>query len=392
MSPATLNIGYIPLVDAAPLVIAHELGFAEEEGLNLDLHSAPSWSTLRDRLVLGQIEAAHMLAPVPVAMSLGLGGMATPLDALSVLSVNGNVVGVSRRLAERMRATGYVFDFCNATAAGQALIKAGVAPLRVGVPFPFSMHAELLYYWLDALGVSAPQSLDVKTVPPSLMAQALAADEIDAFCVGAPWGSIAVEDAVAELLLPTSAIWAFAPEKVLAVRHDWTAQHPDLARRLMRAVYRAGRWLGQSSNHITAAELLARRDYVNVSSEIIERSLSGDMIISPRGEQRRVPAYLEFAAGASMFPWRSQGAWIGERLAARTGLDREESVRIGSAVFRSDLYRANLRDIGAELPGASEKTEGSLHCATEVAAESGNLILQRNAFFDGKIFDPSPHG
>ena len=90
-----LTVGFMPLVDAAPLIVARELGFAEEEGLGLTLQSGPSWSTLRDRLVLGQIEAAHMLAPVPVAMALGLGGISTPLDALSVLSVNGNVIGLS---------------------------------------------------------------------------------------------------------------------------------------------------------------------------------------------------------------------------------------------------------------------------------------------------------
>ncbi|ALG89532.1 MAG: nitrate transporter [Confluentimicrobium sp.] len=389
MSTVRLRAGFIPLVDAAPLIIAHEFGFAEEEGLALDLTAAPSWSTLRDMLALGQIEAAHMLSPVPVAMALGLGGMATRFDALMVLSVNGNSIGVSRDLAARMRDNGFRFDFADAHAAGRALIAASGARPRIGVPFPFSMHAELLYHWLGSLGVSAPQALQVKTVPPPLMAEAMAAGEIDAFCVGAPWGSIAVETGVGELLLPGKAIWAFAPEKVLAVRHDWAESEPDLTSRLMRAVWRAGRWLGDANNRITVSEILARPEYVNVGAEIIERSLTGRLVISPRGEVRETPGFLEFFAGAATFPWRSQAAWIGGQLAARTGLDQAAAAAAARNVFRSDLYRRNLRDVGAELPGASEKLEGSLHHRSAVSSESGKLILEPDAFFDGYIFDPS---
>ncbi|ARE40365.1 Nitrate ABC transporter, nitrate-binding protein [Rhodovulum sp. P5] len=381
-----LQVGFIPLVDAAPLIVAREIGFDEEVGLRLSLRSAPSWATLRDMLVMGQVEAAHLLAPIPVAMALGLGGMATRLDVLSVLSVNGNVIGVSTPLADRMRAAGFGFDFTDARAAGQALIAACDTRPRIGVPFPFSMHAELLYHWL---GVRAPQDLDVRTVPPPLMADAMAAGEIDAFCVGAPWGSIAVETCVGSLLLPGTAIWAFAPEKVLAVRHDWAESEPGLARRLMRAVWRAGRWLGQADNLSTASEILARSEYVNVPAELIERALTGRVTISPRGELRRVPNFLVFHHGAASFPWKSQAAWIAARLAERNGLDRAQAMQTARGVFRTDLYRRNLGDLGAELPGASEKVEGSVQVPTPVASETGRLILQPDRFFDGHIFDPS---
>ena len=106
-----LNVGFIPLVDAAPLIAASEMGFAEEEGVALTLSRSPSWSTLRDKLCAGHLDAAHMLAPVPVAGALGMGGVSTPLHALSVLSVNGNIIGVSRSIGERMRAAGHDFAF-----------------------------------------------------------------------------------------------------------------------------------------------------------------------------------------------------------------------------------------------------------------------------------------
>ncbi len=389
MSLTPLTLGYIPLVDAAPLIIARELGFAEQEGLALSLRAAPSWSTLRDLVALGQIEGAHMLAPVPVATALGLGGLPTRLDALCVLSVGGNTVGVSTALADQMRKAGHGFDFADATAAGTSLIAAAGQTLRIGVPFPFSMHAELLYYWLGALGLEAPQALDVRTLPPPLMAEALAAGDIDAFCVGAPWGSIAVENGSGELLLPTSAIWSFAPEKVLATRHDWAESEPDLAARLIRTMWRACRWLAEPSNRMTASEILARPDYLNLPAEMLERSLSGALVISPRGDQRMTPGFLHFHAGAATFPWRSQAGWIAARLAARTGLDRDAAQRAAKQVFRSDLYRDALASTAAPLPGASEKLEGALDAPTEVTTQSGSLVLQPDRFFDGQIFDPA---
>jgi NitT/TauT family transport system ATP-binding protein len=383
----TLTAGFIALVDAAPLIIARELGFAEEEGLNLELRRAPSWSTLRDLLALGQIEAAHMLSPVPVAMALGLGGVKTRLDALSVMSVNGNVFGVSNALAAQLRDQGHGFDFNNAQAAGQALIATGKR-LRIGVPFPFSMHAELLYYWLNSLGFAAPQSLDIRTVPPPLMANAIANDEIDAFCVGEPWGSITVENGTGELLLPMSAVWNFSPEKVLAVRHEWTQSDPDLSGRLLRAVWRAGRWLGTDGARTTAAEILSRGEYISVAPDVIDRALTGRMVISARGEERETPYFLDFFSGAATFPWKSQAGWIGAQIAGRMGLDRAQAIQTARDVFRPDLYRTHLGNTSAELPGASDKIEGSLGADTAVATNAGSLILPPDRFFDGRIFDP----
>lgn len=384
-----VSAGFIPLVDAAPLVIAREIGFAEEEGLALTLERAPSWSTLRDMVAFGAVDAAHMLSPVPVATALGLGGLGVRLDAVSVLSVNGNVIGVSRALADRLRAAGHDFGFRDAAAAGRALIATGEKRLRIGVPFPFSMHAELLYHWLGALGLKAPEGIDVRTVPPPLMARALAADEIDAFCVGEPWGSIVVEQGLGELLLPGTAIWAFAPEKVLAVRHDWTAAEPELTGRLIRATWRAARWLAQPGTLSTASEVLARPDYLDMSAEIVERALTGRLSIAPEGELRSVRGFLEFHDGAAGFPWRTYGDWIALRLAARSGLDRAAARAAGRAVFRSDLYRAAVAPLGADVPGASEKVLGVIRVPTAVASPNGSLILQPDAFFDSAIFDPA---
>ncbi len=388
MSATTLSVGFIPLVDAAPLIIAQEMGFAAEEGIALDLRRAPSWSSLRDMLSFGKVEAAHMLSPVPVATALGLGGAGAPLAAISVLSVNGNVIGVSQALADRLRAGGHDFAFNDARAAGMALIAAAGSGLRIGVPFPFSMHAELVYYWLSALGLPAPQSVSVRTVPPPLMGDAIRAGEIDAFCVGEPWGSQAVEDGMGALLLPGSAIWAFAPEKVLAVRADWAEAEEMLRGRLIRAVWRAGRWLGDPASGSLAAEILARPGYLDLPADVLDRALSGRLVLSRRGEEREVPGFLTFHRSAATFPWRSQAEWIGLQLAARTGLDRAAAKSAAARVFRSDLHRAALAGLPASLPTASSRIEGGVSEPTAVAAASGRLILGRDTFFDGRIFDP----
>jgi len=388
MKAVSRPVAYIPLVDAAPLIAAQDIGFAEAEGLSLDLIAAPSWSSVRDMLAFGRVDAAHLLSPVPVAMALGLGGVTTAISAVSTISVNGDVIGVSRGIEARLRASGFSFDFADAAAAGRALAAVCSDGLTVGVPFPFSMHAELLHYWIEATPLSQLR-IDIRTVPPPLMAQALAAGDIDAFCVGEPWGSVAVETGVGALLLPGSAIWSFAPEKVLAVRTGWAETEPHLLGRLMRAVWRAGRWLADPDSRTAAAELLSRRTWLDVPSEGIDRGLSGRLTILPSGETREVAGFLEFHRGAATFPWRSHATWIARRIAARTGLDPNQAASAAARVFRSDLYREQLASLGADMPGASQKIEGSLSHPTAVASTSGRVILPPDRFFDGRIFDPS---
>ncbi|MCV6586966.1 MAG: ABC transporter substrate-binding protein [Marinibacterium sp.] len=387
MKTVTLPVGYMPLVDAAPLIIAHEMGLGRAEGIELDLIPAPSWSSVRDMLAFGRVDAAHLLSPLPVAMALGLGGVTQPISAVSVLSVNGNVIGVGRALEDRLRAAGYGFDFRDPYTAATALAAVADRPLVFGVPFPFSMHVELLHHWRRATALSGIE-MEVRTIPPPLMAQALAQGDVDAFCVGEPWGSASVESQAGALLLPGSAIWAFSPEKVLAVRTEWAETEPHLLGKLMRAVWRAGRWLSAPESRTAAAEILARDTYLDLPSELIDRALSGRLTISGHAEQREVPGFLEFHNGAAGFPWRSQAKWIAERLAARNGLDPKVAAGAAAQVFRSDIYRSHLAGTRADLPGASEKVEGAIRQATPVASQTGGLSLLPDMFFDGHVFDP----
>jgi NitT/TauT family transport system ATP-binding protein len=375
MSETVLNCGYVPLVDCAPLVIAKELGFASEEGLALNLVRQPSWSALRDMLALGHLDAAHMLSPMAVAMSIGLGGLPARVDALMVLSVNGTVFGVSNALADTI---GDV-PFGDARALLAALQTRTDNPIRVGVPFHHSMHRLLLPYWTSA----APDlKIEAVTVPPPRMADAVADGTVDAFWVGEPWGSVAVQQGVARLMMTGRDVWQFAPEKVLAVRHNWVEANELSARRLMRAVFRASAWLDVQKNKPLAVEILARSEHLSISPEFIDPALSGELFTQHNTAPKAVGGFLQFHKHAATFPWRSQAAWIASRLGAdATGIQKAK------ACFRTDLYRRNLSGIGADLPGASEKEEGAMHYETAVASTHGHMILAPDAFFDGRTFD-----
>lgn len=379
-----LDLGFLPLLDAAPLIVAETMGFAAEERLDIRLHPARNWSMLRDMLAYGQVDAAQMLSAVPIAGRLGVGGAAVDFEAPMVLSLGGEVIGVGAALAEELRGAGLEIDFRDALAARAALRIVRPEGLRFGVPFPFSMHAELLHLWLDG-----GPGLQTVTVPPPQMADALEAGEIEAFCVGEPWGSYAVERGFAELLLPGTALWTAAPEKVLATRRGWVEAHPARGGALMRAVWRACRWLSRPENRAMAHEMLARDTALGIEPEIIERALSGRLLLSRAGTVVDCPGFIAFHEGVANFPWRSQAAWIGWQMGARLGLDPGASARAAQSVWRPDLFRQQL-SADAALPAASAKVEGACPQPMMAGANRGQVELGRNQFFDGRIFDLLP--
>ncbi|MFV0384343.1 ABC transporter substrate-binding protein [Paracoccus sp. (in: a-proteobacteria)] len=383
-----LRLGYVPLIDAAPLIVAQELGFAAQEGLLLELVRLGAWAQSRDMLGAGLIDAAHMLVPLPVGQALGLGPPGPDFDLLMFLSHCGQAVAVSNPILRRLRDTGHGFDLADAAAAGQALRRVVTGPLHVGVPFMFSMQLELICHWLTACGFR-PGDLKVKTVPPPLMADALAADEVDLFCVGEPWASHAVERGIAGLLLPGRAIWAAAPEKGLVLRRDFAQDRPEDTGALMRALWRAGRWLDEADHRATAAEILSAPRYLDLPPDLAERGMTGRLVISADGGTRQVPQFVAFSAGSVNFPWKSIAALIARNLAQRHGLPPEPAMQRAMAHFRTDLYRQHLRPAGAPLPGASSRIEGSLPEDRTVPAERGQMILRADSFFDGHVFDPS---
>ncbi len=386
MNHEVLRIGYVPLIDAAPLIVAQEIGFAAEEGLTFDLIRLQSWAQSRDMLGTGGIDAAHMLVPLPIAQALGLGPDYPRFDLLMFLSQGGQAIAVSAALQRALKDIGHGFAFDDPAAARDALGLVAEDRLRVGVPFPFSTQSMLVRRWLKGSPLAA--RLSVHTVPPPLMADALTTGEVDAFCVGEPWASYAVETASGGLLLAGRSIWAAPPEKGLVLTHDFTRNRPEHTGRLMRAVWRACRWLDQPENRSTAAEILSRPEYLNLPPELSERGLLGRLHISAQGEVRHYRDFIRFHDGGTTFPWRSLAALFARGMAEAHNLDPAQAMSQATACFRTDLYRAHLRSAGADLPGASSRIEGAMTHPTAVASEKGQMILGPDAFFDGLTFEP----
>ncbi len=376
MSLTRLRLGYLPLTDAAPLIVAAELGFAAEEGLAFDLVALQSWAQSRDMLGLGAVDAAQMLVPLPIAQTLGLGPAYPPFDLLMVLSVGGEAIAVSARLAEALRARGHGFALNDPAAARTALAAVAGPEMTVGVPFPFSTHTELVWRWWE--GGETGVRLTIRTVPPPRMAEALSDGEVDAFCVGEPWASHAVERGAGTLLLAGRAIWAAPPEKGLVVTREFSTRRPDETGRLMRAVWRACRWLDVPGNRATAAEILSRPAYLDLPPELVERGLMDRLHVSAAGEVRRFPGFIRFHDGAANFPARSLAAGFARRIARQHGLEVETAMQAATGCFRPDLYRQHLRADGAELPADSAPT----------ARPQGELIRPADAAVDGEI--PAP--
>lgn len=386
-----LKIAFLPLNDAAVLVAARELGFAEEEGLALDLVRTTSWATLRDRLVYGQVQAAQMLAPLAVAVTLGLSQQPAALAAPYKLGVNGNMLvmasdfaralepDVAARLADPL---GTAHDF--AAAIGLWRRK----PV-IGVVHRFSSHSLMLRYWLASAGVDPDRDVVLRVLPPSLTVEAMRAGEIDGFVAGEPWGSAAVDAGLAETVAIGERIWRRGVEKVLAFRENWMEGNPDAVDRLLRALARAASWCDDPANHVALADLLADPRYVDKPAELILRALSGQ-IVARAGEMPVVnPDFMLFSREATPFPWRSQALWVYSQLVRWHMVDHDSvTAAKAGAVFRPDIYRRALAHSDLAMPGASMKVEGAVDVPLAVGSRRGELTLGPDRFFDGRIFDP----
>ena len=388
-----LTIGFLPLVDACLPILAREHGFAEDEGLSLRMVRDVSWATVLDRLLYGHSDAAHMVAPLAIAATLGRGRPAQPLSVPFVLGLNGNAVTLRPDLADQVCPAG---DLGDPAAVGAALRTLALAraeagtPLRFGVVHRYSSHNYMLRYWLAACGIRPDRDVEISTVPPPFCADALEAGEVDGICVGEPWNSVAVERGVGRIVLATAQIWRRGVEKVLALREPVLADKRDAVERLIRAMCRAGRHFLDPENWDTNAAILARPEYLDGDPVLIRRAISDRLLLAQGGELVHYPDFMFQYREAANFPWVSQAEWLyGQMVRWERGIFQAVDAARAARVFRPDVYRSALVGSGEPLPGASSKVEGSLHGATAVGTQQGRMTLQSNRFFDGKVFDPA---
>ncbi|GGB41803.1 nitrate transporter [Sphingomonas metalli] len=392
MSTEAFRIGFVPLVDAALPILAHELGFAEAEGLALTLVRDVTWATVRDRLLYGHSDAAHMVAPLAIATALGRDRPATAMAVPFVLGLNGNAITFSIALGEACGLGDGLGDPHALGAALREVARARAAAgrrLRFGVVHRYSSHNYMLRYWLAEVGVRPDSDVEIVVTSPTFAADALAAGEVDGICVGEPWNSIAVDRGVGRIALATAQIWRRGVEKVLAMRADVAAERGEATQRLIRALHAAAEWFVRPDTAEASAAILARPAYCDAPVDAILRAITDRLRLVPGGAPVAYPDFMFQYREAANFPWRSQAAWLYAQMTRwdGRGYDPGEAAT-AAATFRPDLYRAALAGTGAPLPGASSKLEGALGEPIGAGSTQGRLLLGNDRFFDGRAFNP----
>lgn len=371
MSDQPLHLGYMPLLDAAPLIIARELGLFREQGLNVQLHREASWASLRDKLSVGALHGAQMLTPMTLAARMGLGAPPVPLTCAMVLSRNGNGITVSRALHDELLSTGH--DLSRPAMAARALAQCSgqrSKPLQVGIVYAWSSHYLQLMDWLETAGLRPGPGIEVITVPPHRMTGALARGDIDIACVGEPWNSLAELDGTGHLLVAGHQIWQNAPEKVLGMDSQWQQNNPQAHQRLLMALIQAGRWLDNPVNRPALMEVLSLPPYLD--QVIAPLGRGGAALFHPRIQQH-------FFRQSANFPWLSQFRWLLERMIQRGQIPGQHSGALPEGLYRPDLYRQAASALGLDSPLSSEKTEGEHSHPFSVPGKEGPIEVSSDS-------------
>ena len=368
-----LDIGFMPLSDCASVVVAATQGFAQPYGLTLNLHRQSSWAGINDKLLSGELDAAHSLYSMVYAIQLGISG-ATATDMAILMGLNQN--GQSINLSQPLKNAGIT----NGAQLAQRAHRQG-EKLNFAQTFPTGTHAMWLYYWLASQGIHPLHDVNSVVVPPPQMLAHLQAERIDGFCVGEPWCANAVAQGQGFTVTTSQAIWPDHPEKVLACTREFVEQYPNTARALMMAVLEASRFIEASNeNRRSTAQLLSGSDYLDLPLACIEPRLLGDYS-DGLGNQWHDAHPLRFHnQGAANFPYLSDGMWFLTQF-RRWGLLRDDPdyLAVTRQVQQLDLYRRAAASLEISVPGSplrsSRLIDGSVWDGTDPGAYARSFAL-----------------
>ena len=363
----TLRFGFIKLTDCAPIVIAKEKGFFEEEGLQVDVEAQPNWKTLLDRVINGELDGAHMLSGQPLAATIGFGTKAHIITAFT-MDLNGNGITVSNDIWSQMQENDPNLQSPTPphpiTADSLRPIvdtkKAEGALLKMGMVFPVSTHNYELRYWLAAAGIHPGMYTETDKVgetnaevllsvtPPPMMPTVLEAGNIEGYCVGEPWNQQAVAKGIGVPVTTNYDVWKNNPEKVFGVTKLWADSHPNTHLAVVKALIRAGKWLdevdaeGNLVNREEAVRILSQPNYVGADFDVIKNSMTGFFYFQ-KTDKRPMPDFNVFFKYYCTYPWYSDGVWFltqmrrwGQITEAKTDEWYHETAR---SVYRPDIYR-----------------------------------------------------
>jgi len=323
-----LTFGFIKLTDMAPLAIAKELGYFEDEGLYVSVEAQSNWKNILDRVIDGQLDGSHMLAGQPIAAAAGFGRQAQLITPFS-MDLNGNGITVSNDVWSKMKPhvkkddSGKPVHPISADAI-KPVIKEYAAEgksFKMGMVFPVSTHNYELRYWLAAAGVhpgmytaeniqgQVDAEVLLSVTPPPQMPATLEAGTIYGYCVGEPWNQQAVFKGIGVPVTTNSDVWKNNPEKVFVMRKDFAEKYPNTTKAITKALIRAGKWLDEPGNRPAAVGILSRSEYVGADSIVLANSMTGTFEFE-KGDKRDMPDFNVFYRYNATYPFYSDGVWF----------------------------------------------------------------------------------
>ena len=329
-----LKFGFIKLTDCAPIVVAKEKGFFEDEGLQVEVIAQPNWKQLLDNVINGELDGAHMLSGQPIAATIGFGTKAHIVTAYT-LDLNGNGITVSNDIWAKMVENDPELDTptpkhpISAKALKpvvQEMLDEG-KKLQMGMVFPVSTHNYEIRYWLASSGIHpgmytsedikgfADAEVELSVTPPPQMPATMEAGTISGYCVGEPWNQQAVSKAIGVPVTTNYDIWKNNPEKVFGVTKAWADENPTTHVAVVKALMRAGKWLdetdesGKLVNREEACRLLAKPNYVGADFDVIKNSMTGFFYFQ-KSDKREMPDFNVFFKYQASYPWYSDGVWF----------------------------------------------------------------------------------
>lgn len=344
-----VRIGFIPLTDCSSVVMAAVQKFDEKYGIKIIPSKEASWASVRDKLVNGELDAAHVLYGLIYGVQLGIGGPKKDMNILMSLNNNGQAI----TLAKALNAKGVTDG-----ASLAKLVAKKEKDYTFAQTFPTGTHAMWLYYWLAANGIDPMKDVKTITVPPPQMVANMRVGNMDGFCVGEPWNNRAIMDGIGFTAVTTQDIWTDHPEKVLGTTAEWVKQNPNTARAMTAAILDAGRWIDASiSNKQKTADTVAQKSYVNTDSDVIVARMLGryDNGIGKTWDDKNAMKF--FNDGAVNFPYLSDGMWFLTQH-KRWGLLKSDPdyLAVAKAVNRVDIYKQAATAAGVALPKSEMRT------------------------------------
>lgn len=391
-----LTFGIIPLTDCAVLVVAMEKGYFKKHGLNVAISKEASWANIRDKVAIGALDGAHMLAGMPIAATLGIGAIPKPTITAFSMDLNGNGITVSNELYERMTAADPEAMKESPTSA-RALKKIidedkakGRPPMTFAMVFPVSTHNYEIRYWMGSAGIDPDNDVRLIVIPPPQMVANLRARNIVGYCVGEPWNERAVQAGLGRTIITNYEIWNNNPEKVVGVNLEWSEKYPNTHKAVVRALIEAAQWMDKPENRMEVVEIISQKSYVNAPPEVVKMSMTGTFQYAKDEAARPLPDFNVFYRYAATFPWYSHAEWFITQMYRWGQIDRVIDIKkAATAVYRPDIYRAAANELGIPCPTIDYKTEGTHKGAWTLKDATKPIAMGPDMFFDGMTYDPN---